>query len=808
MRKGGAKSGQQERPVPPPPPPPPPPRTEGAKKRAEASFGAKKNGYYPRSNTPGDEPPVLNNNYSSRVNTERPQPIPDPLAQFKQPKSRSQESFADYRQASPYTSSGGEKTNPFDSTPLNRAKSAKEPPRPEESSIPAVDPPTPKRRSSSMPRKESDDGWRRAKDERPRVVPVPPSSRPIRRRTEASVFGNTFLDADIPTSPSSASESASPPPSQTRESSALLPPGLEATADLVTSGVNNPPPPANARPEGPSMYATPQKDKPSSYSAYDDDPFHIFTPPHHTSAEVGSQGKKASKNLSPFEQSQYHLLKGLIINHENPALPKSKKSSHNTDNQETPVKKQSANRHLPTSFSFNLDDDTFAPKPSGTGPFRKSTSADGINTTFVKDEASATWQFSAGSGDNDSLPQPRSQSHGKATRRSPIKRRPVPNAEAPEAGAQAAQPQTGFDAESWSTKFGPQTFFPRPVTPNLSGSPTRSGRANSRKPRTTKASSGHAATVEDGGSEGDLYDWRGRSSHPKAATVDSPQAMDIDSPMVSSPSVKDIPAWPPLVPTPAPTASAAVPPPPAAPSPLSQPQQQAQAPPQPQPQAQPQAPPMVARNIPVEPSRPEWRPGNVTGLSQVSEGPEEKKEMPVHFQGSEDSEEFRATLDDLKHVAPFAPRNVGLKSLDDLVDNLPFESKASTELHLDVPHAHPLVFPEPPAAPKLPPTVAVDGIKPNVASWSKYLEEFEGYLRRWDLFNAQVVDHFATRKSNIAHARASKGYSFLGARGDSDVLEYHKWIEQDNGVRQRWQAACEEHEVRFREFMAFREKMK
>jgi hypothetical protein len=101
-----------------------------------------------------------------------------------------------------------------------------------------------------------------------------------------------------------------------------------------------------------------------------------------------------------------------------------------------------------------------------------------------------------------------------------------------------------------------------------------------------------------------------------------------------------------------------------------------------------------------------------------------------------------------------------------------------------------------------------DGAKPSVSVWTKYLEEFEGYLRRWDIFNSQVVDHFATRKANISNARISKGYSFLSVRGDTDVLEYYNWVEQDNGVRRIWLAACEEHEIRFREFMAFREKMK
>ncbi|ETS05529.1 hypothetical protein M419DRAFT_95626 [Trichoderma reesei RUT C-30] len=708
MRKGGAKGRPQDRAPPPPPPrnpPTPPPRTEAAKKRAEASFGAKKAGYYPRSNTPGDEPPVTNNNYSSRTNSARtapapnPEPVADPLAQFRQ-WSGNEEAARNAAKNASNINSGGERTNPFGSTASSRARSTKEP-----------------------------------------------------------------------------SESAGPSTA----------PKLKETGE-------------------PTMYATPVKPFPygaSSCPKIQSVESPQRTTPKHNMAEVGPKSKlcgpsgksHAVHNLSPFEQEQYQILKLLIKNRDLPALTPRKESLHSTPYHEKPaVEKSSANSVLPNSFSFNLDEEAFTPSPPRTSKFRKSTSADGINTTFVEDESSATWQFSAGSGDNNPPPLNRSQSDSRAGRRSPIKRRPVPSSTVPDSGAQA--PQNGFDAESWNSMFGPQTFAPPPATPKTSVSPTRQGRSTTRKTtRTTRPLAGNAAIVEEYSEEEERYVWTGRKKDPKPATVDSPQAMDIDPPLTASPAAVHTPTPPPpgaasSAATPATTFSAT---PPAT---------------QPHPQPHPHAHPTVARNIPVEPSRPEWRPGNVTGLGQAFEQAEERKHIPVNLQGSEDSEEFRATFEDLKNVAPFAPPKTGLKSFTDLKDSLPFESKASSELHLDVPQAHPLVFPEPPVAPRLPPTVAVDGVKPNVASWSKYLEEFEGYLRLWDMFNSQVVDHFATRKSNILHTRASKGYSFLAARGDADVMEYHNWVEQDNGVRRRWLAACEEHEVRFREFMAFREKMK
>lgn len=683
MRKGGAKSGQQDRPV---PPPPPPPRTESAKKRAEASFGAKKAGYYPRSNTPGDEPPVTNNNYySSRMNAERPtEPVPNPLAQFRE-KSRAEESFMDPPQSSPYTKDGSEKSDPSDSSPVNRAKNAKVPSRKEPRSEPAS-PPTPKRRSPSMPRKESTGGAQRSQngtgaDGRPRAVPVPPSSRPNSR-------------------PTSSYKAPSEP--------AAAPNGNPFTANQSSN---------------------------------------IFTT---------NESNQSSPNHMPFNK---------------PATPVNGAKD-------------------PSIFNFSLDDDTFVPDAPGTAQFRKSTSVDGINTNFVKDNTSTTWQFSAGSGDNDSLPQSRSQSTNKTDRRSPIRRRPVATAKAPGLGTQATQNSNSFDPEQY--KFEPQMFAPpRPSTPSKPGSPTRKN-ANTRKlPRTPKPIGSNSTTpMGEENSDDDRYAWRGRNAQPKAATVGSPQAMDIDSPLTASPSATPI-STPPLAPTTPYMASTPVP----VPAPIVPPHTHHQH----------HSP--VARNIHVEPSRPEWRPGNVTGLGQAQRQSEERKEIPINFKGSEDSEEFRATFEEFKNVAPFAPPKPGLKSFTELKDNLPFESQASAELHLNDPsQPQQLDLPDPPLAPGLP--LVVDGAKPSVSVWTKYLEEFEGYLRRWDIFNSQVVDHFATRKANISNARISKGYSFLGVRGDTDVLEYYNWVEQDNGVRRMWLAACEEHETRFRDFMAFREKMK
>lgn len=198
-----------------------------------------------------------------------------------------------------------------------------------------------------------------------------------------------------------------------------------------------------------------------------------------------------------------------------------------------------------------------------------------------------------------------------------------------------------------------------------------------------------------------------------------------------------------------------------------------------------------ARNKSVEPSRREWRSGDAN----------------VNTAGSEDTEEFRATFADFKKVEPFAAeQGTGLKSFATMKDTLPFESKAATpNMPPPLPKAPPLSFPSPPAAPICPPFVAIDSIEASQEGADKYTREFQEYMVKWDDFNAQVVDHFASRKVQIGAKRSAEGYKFLDmVQGDAGAQEYFVSLQQDNGVRQNWLRACEIHEVQFRDYMVFR----
>ncbi|KAF4126726.1 molecular chaperone DnaJ [Geosmithia morbida] len=493
---------------------------------------------------------------------------------------------------------------------------------------------------------------------------------------------------------------------------------------------------------------------------------------------IPSGAREPPRHLSAFDREQHILLDRLIANAENPTEgPERRPLSPGPS-----VNSGSKANNRPYSFNIATDGGFTTPKPTTSLP---GGSTEKINTSFVAGEDRNTWTFSAGTPIKDSPPESAwQQKTQEQQQQSPDIPPKVPEAETTNGYTKPAQGEGGFNAEGWSDQFGPETFVP-PSRTNSMASPEKAN-ANRKTPRRTKSTKSttgddeHSAILIEGSSDGEdeeegVFTWRGRRSQGKAhATTGSPQAMDIDPPAAE-----------PLTPSPE---------------------------------------RHVPRNIPVEPSRPEWRSGDFGGSSSDSakpptpeavQLPQPPQPQPARVGGSEDSEEFKASFAELRNVAPFAPSDTGLRSLSDLRDSLPFESKPSNEIPLEMAEVtaanvapQPLLFPNPPAAPRPPTTMGVASMKTNLPTWEKYVREFEEYERLWDQFNWRVTDHFATRKDNMTLLRREKGYMFLGARGDADFMAYIKTVQQDKEVRKRWDAACDEHEKRLQEFMAFREQMK
>lgn len=370
----------------------------------------------------------------------------------------------------------------------------------------------------------------------------------------------------------------------------------------------------------------------------------------------------------------------------------------------------------------------------------------------------------------------RSSGHlGRKNTASPTKRRRPEATESPaQSGEPAAEsPSFKFDPKAWTQTFKPENFIPEATqqssaSASASTSPTRQARSNLKRSATMGASSSstpqRATVVDDTSGDEGGAGLKGDKPKPAGAThAPSPNAMDIDSP--------------PHRPSAGPTPAAGTTP--------------------------ERASSTRTRAVPVEPSKPEWRAG--TGAGQAKEAPKKAPVPPLKptTGGSEDTDEFRATLDDLKNVPPFAPQGGGLGSLGDLKSNLPFSSKPSESIPVKPASYKPLEVPRAPAAPVFPAPVGTNGIRPTRDIIQTYVRAFESYLTQWDTYNGIIVGHFRERQKIMSgEARGAE----LGA-AKQRIRERLGAARQDAGVRRQWAEACEEHERRVEEHLQVLEKM-
>lgn len=393
-------------------------------------------------------------------------------------------------------------------------------------------------------------------------------------------------------------------------------------------------------------------------------------------------------------------------------------------------------------------------------------SADNINTRFVAEEKGGpNFQFSAGAAGSADDGFTRAKQRARAGQQSPLRNEFTASAEAVNNGAQQAEPakkQGDFVPEEWKEAFGPHVFVP-PQPGKPSTSPTRPLRPM-KKPRPVRMTAGTAGMVDEEETSGED---KGKGASTPSSGINgnkSPNAMDIDTP-----------------------------------------------PPEP---ADGQA--NIPRNIHVEPTKPEWRPGNgATAEPKPNTGLKAPKLTPTSA-GSEDAEDFgRPVFSEFRNVEPFAPpKPSGLGSFADLGSNLPFPSRPSAKIPLATPSLHPhqqpekppakhLDIPTPPSAPRAPQSLCIPGAKVAAPAWLTYVHEFEAYMGLWFEFNRRVTDHFAARQRQ----NEGNGLAWLNTVGDGGVSEYLKAVEVDKYVRQKWMAACEAHELHFREFLGVRERI-
>lgn len=389
-------------------------------------------------------------------------------------------------------------------------------------------------------------------------------------------------------------------------------------------------------------------------------------------------------------------------------------------------------------------------------------STDNINTKFVAEEDATSWQFNAGSPvDESGRPTiPRTKSGSRAGRGSPFN--PSTSQDpfvVPTNGHHKAQ-NGSFNPEEWSEKIGPQ-IFEAPAAQKAPISTSRPIRNPTKKVKPVRMTAGTAGLVEsDESSSGqeEFYSSKAQTTSGRGSIgVDgaaSPNAMDVDPPSVPTPGENSV------------------------------------------------------RNIPVTPSRPEWRAGDLglnLNANAKAASPAQQADLAPPNGGSEDSEEFRASFADFRNVEPFTERVTGLDSFGDMKSNLPFPSVASAPVRKPVPKTHNIVFPDQPQPPVAPAALAVPTLKPSAVAWKKYVEDFGKYLVDFADYNARFIDHFAARKIMISEKLADP--TWLGSRDGLGVQQYMIWAEEDRVVRERWTDAHNKHVLNVRLFSAHRDKM-
>lgn len=458
-----------------------------------------------------------------------------------------------------------------------------------------------------------------------------------------------------------------------------------------------------------------------------------------------------------------------------------------------------ANDSCATSFSFNgLDGKTSndAPKAAFT-----SASAENISTTFTPED----WhgKFEAGdyfaSDKNGPKGAPRSRSDSRSRTKSPIKpsrpvtrsqvnmRSQVPNID-PEILQQTADTEsqmspggTKFNAEEWAKTFKPQTFaFPSPGGSNrpAARTPRRTRTGSSIKTSRTAA---NAAMVSEDDSSDDKGLFMGKRNSQSAATptnshnipsngTDSPNAMDVDPPLeqeadpVKTHRENGFAAF----------RNAA----------------------------------NEARNVPLEPSRPDWRETNGVN-NTVPQTASPKPNLPPRRSAdfstskrrttkSADEEDFKTNFEDLKNVEPLHNPATGLHSFADLTSNLPFPSQAAKTLTIDKDVlSGKLKLPNPPRAPDAPNTM-------SPSEWEPFLVVFKSYMVEWNTFNTQMIMHFVARKNQVDDMRVG----WLEAFGDTQLKKYTDGLREDAQVRVHWDVACGKHEDAMAKFQYVKDRIR
>jgi hypothetical protein len=184
-------------------------------------------------------------------------------------------------------------------------------------------------------------------------------------------------------------------------------------------------------------------------------------------------------------------------------------------------------------------------------------------------------------------------------------------------------------------------------------------------------------------------------------------------------------------------------------------------------------------------------------------------------------------LSEFTQHAPFAMNSGGLKDMDDLATNLPFESRPENKVDLDRKPSNnknprPLDLPRPPRA-VIPP--AEDRL--TMDNFTQYTQNMAAYMHDWNNFNAKMLEHFRRRQDMVCGNMLqnwikirSDGPDAHGEDGETGgalsgtlsrpagYATYMQWLQDDAKCREWWDHANELHMKCLEDLGRIREKAK
>lgn len=163
----------------------------------------------------------------------------------------------------------------------------------------------------------------------------------------------------------------------------------------------------------------------------------------------------------------------------------------------------------------------------------------------------------------------------------------------------------------------------------------------------------------------------------------------------------------------------------------------------------------------------------------------QKEQAQAKPQEADDSLRFK----EFANVAPFtATSQEGLKNLNDLTQNLPFDSRPAASHPTQPAEPTALQLPQLPKAPEVPKQL-------TMSVWREQLPKMAAYVKAFQQWDSHMLQHFAARQHETDAMGAP--VNWLGAAGDLTTTggfgSYMRGIKEDERAREHWMVGWEKH---------------